>query len=49
MSKQFPNKHIQIAFRHMKMFNLTHNERNANSDYDEILFCTCQISKDEKG
>lgn len=49
MSKQFPEKDMQIALRHMKMFNLTQNRRNANLDYREILCFTCQIRKDEKG
>lgn len=56
MSKEFPeciyiyniSQDMQIAFRYMKMFNLTHNKINANLDYHNFSFFTCQIGKDEK-
>lgn len=38
MNKQFPEKNIQIAFRRMKMFCLTHSKRNANLGYHEFSF-----------
>ena len=36
INRHFSKKDTQMANKHGKMFNITHHERNANQNYNEV-------------
>ena len=48
LNRYFSKEDIQMANKQEKMFNITHYQRNANQDHNEVPFHTSQNGCDTK-